>query len=619
MRLSIKKRLALAVAFGLLSPIVGVLIMSSSIGSSELLLRDNHALVEIGSAVERLVFALNARMVGEVPISQEKFAETVAAFETSVKGHRLEEEGADLVRKVNRVWPLSLGEAEHFTSFVATTNDIAAFQTKVSDHYRAGYALLWENRDKAVYGSSLLLLASLAAIGTLGWLISRSITKPLDELTLAARAMAQGDLRVHIPTYNDTELKDLAEGFRQLRHKLQETLLGLRAHARQVSAAAASVAAATAQMTEGAQEQSAASEETSSAMEEIAVQIQGVSRNAVDLAGDSGSVLSAAQEIGKTADQLRNAATDLDGAVGEAGTQVEVVSTRAKASAKNLEEVASFSRQIDKEAQNASANLQASIARVQEVGETSRASSQAFEALGERSRQITGIVQTMGEIADQTNLLALNAAIEAARAGESGRGFAVVADEVRRLAERAIGAAREVEELIGSIQEQTRDAISLARNNATKTDEGTRLITEAGAAMQRVVDSILRVGGLVNDVFEAVSEQSSTSAELRTKVEEIRKLSGFLMKSATLQATSAGAAIEAVERISHRTRQVADATVQVRAGGEQVLKAIENISLVARQNQETIHRVSDTMGRITGKASDLQSHLENLRIAEEAT
>src|SRR5690606_27894678 len=155
-------------------------------------------------------------------------------------------------------------------------------------------------------------------------------------------------------------------------------------------------------------------------------------------------------------------------------------SDRAANSARDLEEVSNFTRSIDEEAQSSAETLKDSMLRINEIGESSRTSSRAFEQLAERSRQITGIVQTMGENADQTNLLALNAAIEAARAGDSGRGFAVVADEVRKLAERALAAAKEVAELIGSMRDHTENAVQLARENARRTDDGTKLITEAG-------------------------------------------------------------------------------------------------------------------------------------------
>ncbi|HTP64136.1 MAG TPA: methyl-accepting chemotaxis protein, partial [Geobacteraceae bacterium] len=84
----------------------------------------------------------------------------------------------------------------------------------------------------------------------------------------------------------------------------------------------------------------------------------------------------------------------------------------------------------------------------------------AVESLGSNSQQIGEIVDTIENIADQTNLLALNAAIEAARAGDQGRGFAVVADEVRILAERTTSATREIQRIIGMLQNDVKNVVN---------------------------------------------------------------------------------------------------------------------------------------------------------------
>jgi methyl-accepting chemotaxis protein len=79
-------------------------------------------------------------------------------------------------------------------------------------------------------------------------------------------------------------------------------------------------------------------------------------------------------------------------------------------------------------------------------------------ALIAQAREMSGLVQSLKDIADQTNLLALNAAIEAARAGEHGRGFAIVADEVRKLSTQSDAAATKIGKAIvamaGSIESQ---------------------------------------------------------------------------------------------------------------------------------------------------------------------
>jgi hypothetical protein len=80
---------------------------------------------------------------------------------------------------------------------------------------------------------------------------------------------------------------------------------------------------------------------------------------------------------------------------------------------------------------------------------------EVVNSLVSKSKDIAQVISIIQEIAFQTNILSLNAAVEAATAGEAGKGFAVVAAEVRNLANRSADAAKQIKDVVTSIQSET--------------------------------------------------------------------------------------------------------------------------------------------------------------------
>ncbi|GGM32582.1 methyl-accepting chemotaxis protein [Pseudomonas asuensis] len=157
-----------------------------------------------------------------------------------------------------------------------------------------------------------------------------------------------------------------------------------------------------------------------------------------------------------------------------------------------------ISVETEKIAEHGTQIIQAAATEMREIASSVSSSAQVIEQLGQRSEQITAIVNTIRSIADQTNLLALNAAIEAARAGDQGRGFAVVADEVRQLAGRTRSATAEIAEMIGKILGETQHAVTSMDTTHDRAAKGVELADQAGTVIVQIRDG-------ASDAVKAVS------------------------------------------------------------------------------------------------------------------
>jgi len=156
------------------------------------------------------------------------------------------------------------------------------------------------------------------------------------------------------------------------------------------------------------------------------------------------------------------------------------------------------------------------------VRDTIRETEKRIKRLGERSQEITGVVNLINSIAERTHILALNASMHAASAGEAGRGFAVVADEVQRLAQSARDATAQIAALVSSIQTETADTVATMNEAISKVVAGTQMAEQAGAEMRNTRNSTSELVKMVQVIAKDSQSQAAVTHRLRESAEGIR-------------------------------------------------------------------------------------------------
>jgi twitching motility protein PilJ len=197
---------------------------------------------------------------------------------------------------------------------------------------------------------------------------------------------------------------------------------------------------------------------------------------------------------------------------------------------------------------------------MQRIRSSVQATAKRIKALGDRSLEISEIVNVINDITEQTNLLALNAAIEAARAGEAGRGFAVVADEVRKLAEHSRAATKDIAALIKAIQAETNDAVIVMEEGTKEVEIGAKLADQAGRALDAISTVVRQSAELVQEISLASKQQVRGTEGVANAMQIISNIT---------RQTSQGArqTSRTVEQLVHMSEQLNEALSQFRVSG----------------------------------------------------
>ncbi len=364
----------------------------------------------------------------------------------------------------------------------------------------------------------VFFIASLGVSVMLCIYIVQSITKPVREIETAAQLLAQGKLDAQVTYTSKDEIGSLANSIRTLIQNLQDYISDISQALGRMSTGDMTVTVDLEYHNDFAP--------IKSSMEKIINSLNNM----------LSQIRASSQQVATGSEQLSAGAQALSqGAAEQAGSTEEL--------AASLTEVLEKVRENANNAKEASTNMADTAMELERGDQQMHRLVNAMNKIASQSGEIQKIIKTIDDIAFQTNILALNAAVEAARAGAAGKGFALVADEVRNLAGKSAAAARDTTDLI--------------QGTLTAIENGDKMVTETGKALDQISQKAQDVRSLVDKIAEASESQAEFIGQINlgvTQISDVIQTNSATAEESAASSEELSAQAEMLETLASRFR-----------------------------------------------------------------
>ena len=385
-------------------------------------------------------------------------------------------------------------------SGIETSQEIVDFALDKALEFNEDAGIALENATVMLIVLLVVMVVLCMGVTTV---LSRAVSRPISQLTDAAKKLAAGALNIEIDYYSKDEVGTLAEMFREMSGSMKAVIKDI---GQQLGA-----------MSNGDFTVAPRAEYTG------------------DYVSIKNALINIRESLSNTLNEINLSADQVFSGSAQVSDSAQTFSEGAADQAGSIEELAAAINEISFQVRETAANMEAARRLTAKAGEQVAVSNRQMEemllAMGEigaKTEQIRAINNTIEEIAFQTNILALNAAVEAAHAGESGKGFAVVAGEVRRLAGKSTDAAKRTSDLSdGTVQavEKGRKIANITaeslHNVVESTNEVLNTVDKIDEAAQHQAGSIVQVTQEIDQISYVVQNNSATSEESAAASEEL--------------------------------------------------------------------------------------------------
>ncbi len=403
---------------------------------------------------------------------------------------------------------------------------LAALHEQQAEDAQGSQQLLDEARkhtQQSLLAALVVSLIGLFLMILLGYLIYRSITAPTRALVDTVHKLSQGEFGARAPIHGSDELAELGRALNQLLDDRVATLNQIERNHEQLNDSVFALLEAVSEL----------SDRNLTVRAEVTEDATGPLADAINqLAEDTTEVLSQVREIAlevdKTASEINQHAQSINQIAAVEQAEAEKTAAELDTMSKRFDSIATAAKVMNDTAEEtaettgrAHQSVSRTLDSMQEIRDKTLDTGKRIKQLGERSQEITHIVDVINTVAERTTVLALNASMQAAAAGEAGRGFSVVAEEIQRLSESSRESTSQIATLIRNIQLETNETIRTMDRTIEQVSEGSKLAENAGREMEQAQATTTRLVTEVAQISEASQQQARAGKALQTRAKRI--------------------------------------------------------------------------------------------------
>lgn len=479
------------------------------------------------------------------------------------------------------------------------------------------------------------------------WMFSRrNLAKRIKSFSRTLDLVTAGDLTARVTTRTADELDKLGDNLNAMLDKFEALIISINFITTELTSISQQNSEAAGRVVTAAQIQSDGVEKTSLAVNGIIGSVDRVSKGVINLTGSaeinsasiteiSGSIANVQRNVmvqSESIDEVSSSIVEMAAVMEQIGANVRslmessasTTSSIAEMDASNKQveanarETAAISGEVLKDAEQGKSAVEATIAGIDEIRNSSGRTFSSINLLSEKVSAIGSILSVIDDIAEQTNLLALNSAIIAAQAGEHGKGFAIVAGEIKGLATRTRKSTMEIAALIEAVQEETAKAATAIRQTEVRVQEGEQLSRRSGDALGKILSGVHMASTRVNEIARATVEQAQGGQFIHGAMRHVAEMVAQIARSCQESVRTNSSIMTAVERMKGFTTQVNSSAASQQQIGDEIARFTEQMAIDIKSIKDACGEQSDWSMQIFGSIDTVrdstQSNLDSAKI-----